>query len=33
MRLTANISVPQKNFSAIDLHSDNAVENYHSFAR
>ena len=25
MHLTANISVPQKNFIAIDLHSDNAV--------
>lgn len=25
MHLTANISVPQKNFTAIDLHSDNAV--------
>lgn len=25
MHLTANISIPQKNFSAIDLHSDNAV--------
>lgn len=25
MHLTANISIPQKNFIAIDLHSDNAV--------
>lgn len=25
MHLTENISVPQKNFIAIDLHSDNAV--------